>query len=95
MIAVVNSVEIGYDDVGVATGVPVLFIHAFPLNRTMWAPQVSAMVERCRCIAADLRGFGESVRQPPYSMEQYADAPLPGSRPRHGARRHSPGRGQL
>ena len=73
MIAVVNSVEIGYDDVGVATGVPVLFVHAFPLNRTMWAPQVSAMVERCRCIAADLRGFGESVRQPPYSMEQYAD----------------------
>ena len=73
MIAVVNSAEIGYDDVGASAGVPVLFIHAFPLNRTMWAPQVSAMVERCRCVAADLRGFGESVRQPPYSMEQYAD----------------------
>lgn len=73
MIAVVNSVEIGYDDVGAANGVPVLFIHAFPLNRTMWAPQVSAMVERCRCVAADLRGFGESVRQPPYEMAQYAD----------------------
>jgi 3-oxoadipate enol-lactonase len=73
LIAVVNSVEIGYDDVGAAPGVPVLFVHAFPLNRTMWAPQVSAMVERCRCIAADLRGFGETVRQPPYSMTQYAD----------------------
>lgn len=73
MITVVNSVEIGYDDVGASNGVPVLFIHAFPLNRTMWAPQVSAMVERCRCVAADLRGFGESVRQPPYSMAQYAD----------------------
>lgn len=73
MIAVLNSEEIGYDDVGAAAGVPVLFIHAFPLNRTMWAPQVSAMVERCRCVAADLRGFGESVRQPPYSMDRYAD----------------------
>jgi 3-oxoadipate enol-lactonase len=73
LIAVVDSVEIGYDDVGTSTGVPVLFVHAFPLNRTMWAPQVSAMVERCRCIAADLRGFGDSARQPPYSMEQYAD----------------------
>lgn len=72
MITLVNSVEIGYDDVGAATGVPVLFIHAFPLNRTMWAPQVSAMVDRCRCIAADLRGFGDSRRQPPYTMEQYA-----------------------
>jgi pimeloyl-ACP methyl ester carboxylesterase len=73
LIAVVNSAEIGYDDVGASTGVPVLFVHAFPLNRTMWAPQVSALVERCRCIAADLRGFGESVRQPPYTMQQYAD----------------------
>jgi 3-oxoadipate enol-lactonase len=39
----------------------------------MWAPQVSALVERCRCVAADLRGFGDSSVMPPYSMEQYAD----------------------
>jgi 3-oxoadipate enol-lactonase len=71
LIAVIDSLEIGYDDVG--TGIPVLFVHAFPLNRTMWAPQVSALVERCRCIAADLRGFGDSSVTPPYSMEQYAD----------------------
>lgn len=71
MIAVIDGLEIGYDDVG--TGLPVLFVHAFPLNRTMWAPQVSALVERCRCVAADLRGFGESSVVPPYSMEQYAD----------------------
>jgi 3-oxoadipate enol-lactonase len=71
LIAVVDSLDVGYDDVG--TGIPLLFVHAFPLNRTMWAPQVSALVERCRCIAADLRGFGESAVQPPYSMEQYAD----------------------
>ena len=71
MIAVVDSLDIGYDDVG--TGVPLLFVHAFPLNRTMWAPQVSALVERCRCVAADLRGFGDSSVLPPYSMDQYAD----------------------
>lgn len=73
MIAVVDSVDIGYDDIGTGGEVPLLFIHAFPLNRTMWAPQVSALVERCRCVAADLRGFGESSILPPYSMEQYAD----------------------
>src|SRR3954463_12248679 len=39
----------------------------------MWAPQVSALVERCRCVAADFRGFGDSSVMPPYSMEQYAD----------------------
>lgn len=73
MIAVVDSLEIGYDDVGSGGGVPLLLAHAFPLNRTMWAPQVSALVERCRCVAADLRGFGDSSVMPPYSMEQYAD----------------------
>ncbi len=71
MKAVVNGIDLAYDDVG--TGQPVLFIHAFPLNRTMWAPQVSALVERCRCVAADLRGFGESALQGPFSVEQYAD----------------------
>jgi 3-oxoadipate enol-lactonase len=79
LIAVVDSLDIGYDDVGAAGGagadggVPLLFVHAFPLNRTMWAPQVSALVERSRCVAADLRGFGDSSVRPPYSMEQYAD----------------------
>jgi len=73
LIAVVDSLEIGYDDVGTGTGTPVLFLHAFPLNRTMWAPQLSALVERSRCIAADFRGFGDSSVTPPYTMEQYAD----------------------
>lgn len=71
MITVVNGVEAGYDDLG--SGLPLLFVHAFPLNRTMWAPQVSAMVERCRCIALDLRGFGETAVRPPFTIDQYAD----------------------
>ena len=71
MITVVNDIEMGFDDVG--AGLPIVFVHAFPLNRTMWAPQVSALVERCRCIAVDLRGFGESKISGPWSVEQYAD----------------------
>lgn len=71
MISVVNDVELAYDDVG--AGTPVLLAHAFPLNRTMWAPQVSALVERCRCVAADFRGFGESAQTGPFTMAQYAD----------------------
>lgn len=73
MIAVVDSLDLGYDDVGSGGGVTLLFAHAFPLNRTMWAPQVGALVERCRCVEVDLRGFGDSSVLPPYSMEQYAD----------------------
>lgn len=71
MIALGGETEIGYADVG--TGLPVLFIHGFPHNRTLWAPQLSALVDRCRCIAVDLRGFGESTIAPPYSMDVYAD----------------------
>lgn len=73
MITIAGSLEIGYDDVGAATGLPLVFVHAFPLNRTMWAPQVSAMVDRCRCVAADIRGFGETKSEPPYTIDQYAD----------------------
>ena len=71
MIALCDGIEIGYDDVG--TGMPVAFIHGFPHNRTLWAPQVSALVDRARCIALDLRGFGESSRNGPFTIDQYAD----------------------
>jgi pimeloyl-ACP methyl ester carboxylesterase len=71
VIALCDGIEIGYDDVG--TGMPVAFIHGFPHNRTLWAPQVSALVDRARCIALDLRGFGESSKHGPFTMDQYAD----------------------
>ena len=73
MITVANAVEIGYDDVGPGGGIPVVFAHAFPLNRTMWAPQVSAMADRVRCVAWDYRGLGESAAKPPFTVDQYAD----------------------
>jgi len=71
VIALCDGVEIGYDDVG--TGVPVAFVHGFPHNRTLWAPQIGALVDRARCIAPDLRGFGESSRDGPFSIDQFAD----------------------
>ena len=71
MIALCDGVEIGYDDVG--TGLPVAFVHGFPHNRTLWSPQVSALVDRARCIAPDLRGFGESSKHGPFTIDQFAD----------------------
>lgn len=42
-------------------GKPVVLLHAFPLNRKMWAPQIEAVkAEGCRLVLPDLRGFGES-----------------------------------
>ena len=59
MIAALNGVHIGFDDTG--TGIPVLFIHGFPHDRSLWDDQCSALSTHVRCIAPDLRGFGEST----------------------------------
>ena len=66
-----GDVEIGYDDLG--AGDPIVFLHGFPHSRALWAPQLNALVDRARCIAPDLRGFGESTAAPPFTMDQYAD----------------------
>ncbi|HEY4307180.1 MAG TPA: alpha/beta fold hydrolase [Gemmatimonadaceae bacterium] len=71
MIALVGDTAIAYDDVG--SGLPVVFLHAFPLNRTMWDPQVTALVGESRCIAIDMRGLGDSKGGAPFSMDRYAD----------------------
>ena len=67
----VNGVTIAYEDRG--TGPSIVFLHAFPLNRTMWAPQVAVLSRRFRTISIDLRGLGESdAPYWRYSLEQYA-----------------------
>jgi pimeloyl-ACP methyl ester carboxylesterase len=62
---------VGYEESG--SGVPLLLLHAFPLSRRLWAPQLASLGGRAHCIAPDFRGFGDSPPQPPYTMDQYAD----------------------
>jgi 3-oxoadipate enol-lactonase len=51
-----------------------LLVHGFPLNHTMWRPQIDFFIDHCRVIAPDLRGFGNSDVVPGVStMEQMAD----------------------
>lgn len=71
MIALCHGIEIGYSDVG--RGEPLVLLHGFPHDRTLWANQLSGLAEQARCIAPDLRGFGETVAVPPFSMDRYAD----------------------
>lgn len=54
-------------------GQAVLLIHAFPLNRTMWGPQLASLASQFRVIAPDVRGFGQSQPPSPWTMEQAAD----------------------
>ena len=66
-----GGLEVGYDDVG--TGIPLLFIHGWPHDRTLWAAQLSGLPTFARCLAPDLRGFGGTSVMGPYSIDQYAD----------------------
>jgi pimeloyl-ACP methyl ester carboxylesterase len=61
-----------YDDAG--QGRPVVLLHAFPLSRAMWRPQLAELAADYRVIAPDLRGFGgTSPFTGPPSVEQMAD----------------------
>jgi pimeloyl-ACP methyl ester carboxylesterase len=68
----INGINLAYTDEG--RGVPVVLLHAFPQDRTMWDLQVEALSTSHRIIAPDFRGFGESdAPDGPYALEQYAD----------------------
>jgi 3-oxoadipate enol-lactonase len=66
-----KSGSISYLDQG--GGPAVLLIHAFPLNHTMWQPQLDTLSSEFRVLAPDLRGFGGSQPPCPWTMEGMAD----------------------
>ncbi|NVI99978.1 alpha/beta fold hydrolase [Myxococcus sp. AM009] len=55
----VDGVPLHYQDEG--KGLPVLLLHAFPLNGSAFDKQVKALSGRYRFIVPDIRGFGESA----------------------------------
>ncbi|MDQ6943951.1 MAG: alpha/beta fold hydrolase, partial [Candidatus Eremiobacteraeota bacterium] len=60
MTTTIDGRRIGYDDSGGA-GVPVVLLHGFPLDRTVWDEQLDALTAAgARVIRVDLRGCGES-----------------------------------
>jgi len=48
-----------YDDMG--SGTPVVLLHGYPFNRSMWREQVEELITDYRIIAPDLRGHGETT----------------------------------
>jgi pimeloyl-ACP methyl ester carboxylesterase len=69
----VNGVSLAVDVRGDPGEPPVLFIHGFPLDRTLWTPVLEGL-PGAYLIAPDLRGFGRSdAPDLGYSMATYAD----------------------
>jgi 3-oxoadipate enol-lactonase len=60
-----------YEDQGL--GLPVLLIHGFPFDHTLWNPQIKGLQGEARLLAPDLRGFGGSDPVPgTYTMDLLA-----------------------
>jgi pimeloyl-ACP methyl ester carboxylesterase len=54
----IDDISLAYTDTGV--GRPIVLIHGYPFNRSLWNEQVAALSNSYRIIVPDLRGFGES-----------------------------------
>jgi pimeloyl-ACP methyl ester carboxylesterase len=58
----VDGIQLAYTDTGL--GQPVVLLHGYPFNRTLWDEQVNALSNSNRLITPDLRGLGESGSSP-------------------------------
>jgi 3-oxoadipate enol-lactonase len=68
----VNSIQLHYVQAG--QGVPLLMVHGYPLDHTLWQPQLDGLSDIAQVIAPDLRGFGQSdAPEGVYTMDAQAD----------------------
>jgi 3-oxoadipate enol-lactonase len=67
----IDDIQMAYTDTGV--GRPIVLLHGYPFNRSLWNEQVVALSTSYRIIVPDLRGFGESDSSPgPATMNRMA-----------------------
>jgi 3-oxoadipate enol-lactonase len=67
----VGDIQLAYTDTGL--GQPVVLLHGYPFNRSLWNEQVNALSNSFRVITPDLRGMGESeATQGPATMNRMA-----------------------
>lgn len=68
----VNDIEIACRDEG--AGSALVFLHAFPLDQSIWNEQVAAFTPDYRVITCDWRGFGgTSLGSRPPGMDTFAE----------------------
>ncbi len=74
MRALINNSTISYTEEGPPEGLPVLFLHGFPFDHTMWLEQLKALRGFCRAMAYDIKGHGMSdIGDGQYSVEGHVD----------------------
>lgn len=69
----INNLNLSYDDVGEGN-IPIIFLHGFPFDKSMWAKQLDFFATTNRVIAIDIRGFGKSTDETtPLSIDLFSD----------------------
>jgi 3-oxoadipate enol-lactonase len=66
----INGIRIGCVDTG--KGVPLLLLHGLGGSHDDWRLQIPVFAAKYRVIVPDLRGFGESERREPFTVQRHA-----------------------
>jgi len=67
----IDDIQMAYTDAGM--GKPLVLLHGYPFNRSLWNEQIAALSNSYRVIAPDLRGFGETeASEGPATMNRMA-----------------------
>ena len=56
----IDNLCVSYNDSGTDNAETIIFLHGFPLNKSMWDRQADALKNKYRVIAYDIRGHGNS-----------------------------------
>ncbi|HEY59288.1 MAG TPA: alpha/beta hydrolase [Anaerolineae bacterium] len=66
-----SAIELYYENYG--TGMPLILLHGYPLDHTIWLPLVPFLEDRAQLILPDLRGHGKSpAPDGVYTMQEMA-----------------------
>ena len=59
---------------GDKNNLPIIFVHGFPYDHTMWDETINALQEKYYCVTYDIRGLGQSPEgSGQYTMESFVD----------------------
>ena len=59
-----TGVTIGYDDAGVGSATPIVFLHGVGSDKSAWGPQLEHFSRERRAVAFDYPGYGDSDSAP-------------------------------
>jgi len=72
MSLIINGLEVF--TAGDKSNQPIVFVHGFPYDHTMWDKQIEFLKEGYYCVTYDIRGLGNSdIGDGQYTMESYVD----------------------